>query len=104
MHVNTSFSDYQAHVGSTFLLLGLAAGAPPGALTLTAATLTRDDPVQVSFSLLFAGPPPVLRQGTYALRHAVLGELHLFLVPVRQTAGGFVYEAAFSLLKARETA
>ena len=49
------------------------------------------------FSLFFSGPADVvLPQGTYALRHADLGDLDLFLVPLGPRDGGMRYEAAFA--------
>lgn len=52
---------------------------------------------RAQFSLLFRGPSsPVLAQQIYPLRHAELGELELFLVPVGPIDGGFGYEAAFN--------
>ncbi len=49
------------------------------------------------FSVIFEGPSnPVLPQATYALAHAELDELALFLVPLGRDAGGTRYEAAFA--------
>lgn len=49
------------------------------------------------FSLLFLGPgEPLLPQATYALRHAGLGVLEIFLVPIARAADGVRYEAIFT--------
>ena len=49
------------------------------------------------FSLVFRGPATgMLPQGTYSLAHAELGELELFLVPIRADVDGVSYEAAFA--------
>lgn len=49
------------------------------------------------FSVVFRGPrEPVLAQGVRDLRHAALGELALFLVPIGADADGVSYEAAFA--------
>lgn len=49
------------------------------------------------FSVLFRGPAePVLVQATYRLRHASLGELDLFLVPLGPRDDGIGYEAVFN--------
>jgi hypothetical protein len=50
------------------------------------------------FSLLFRGRPEcALEQNTYCLEHARLGQLHLFMVPVRLPQGGVqYYEAIFN--------
>lgn len=49
------------------------------------------------FSLLFSGPAtPVLEQATWTVRHAGLGELALFLVPLGPRTERMRYEAAFA--------
>jgi len=49
------------------------------------------------FSLLFEGPgTPALDQSIHQLRHADLGELDLFLVPIGPRGDGMGYEAAFA--------
>jgi hypothetical protein len=49
------------------------------------------------FSLIFRGPAaPLLRQQTYPLRHAALGTLEIFIVPVGPDAQGQLYEAIFA--------
>lgn len=53
------------------------------------------------FSLFFCAPATVpLNQGTYMLTHPIMGELHIFLVPVgRQGEGGneqISYQALFN--------
>ena len=53
-----------------------------------------------SFSLLFRAPtdlPAV--QTTYRLEHEMLGNLDLFLVPVRSDADGTYFESVFNFLK-----
>jgi hypothetical protein len=49
------------------------------------------------FSLMFLGPSePLLPQAIYALRHADLGVLEIFVVPVARDAGGVRYQAIFT--------
>ena len=49
------------------------------------------------FSILFLGAPePLLAQGIYRLRHAHLGVMELFLVPVGPDPKGMRYEAVFT--------
>lgn len=49
------------------------------------------------FSLVFRGGPSVaLPQATYGLRHADLGDLELFLVPLGPDGVAMRYEAAFA--------
>jgi hypothetical protein len=47
-----------------------------------------------AFSVLFQGPKsPSLRQSTYPVRHADMGEQTLCLVPVGEKEAGIQYEA-----------
>jgi hypothetical protein len=56
-----------------------------------------DAPSQERFSLIFRGGlDRILAQGTYKFSHADLGDLDLFIVPIRQDADGRYYEAAFN--------
>ena len=49
------------------------------------------------YSALFRGPAlPALPQATYAFRHATIGELPLFIVPISRDDEGVVYEACVS--------
>jgi hypothetical protein len=56
---------------------------------------TRADATRTAFSLLFGCPVPA-PQGTYALHHEALGNLEIFLVPVKQDGAGVQLEAVFS--------
>jgi len=52
---------------------------------------------QEQFSILFRGPGDrFLGQGIRSLAHEILGQTEVFLVPVRQDAEGFYYEAVFN--------
>jgi hypothetical protein len=54
----------------------------------------------IAFSLFFHGPlEQFLPQGIHTLQHEPLGEMEIFLVPVGRDASGFLYEAAFNLLR-----
>lgn len=71
----------------------------PVDLQLIAAEDLGSTPTQERFSLLLSGPPDLfLPQGLYPLTHPRLGCFDLFLVPTRQGAEGFVYEAVFNRL------
>lgn len=49
------------------------------------------------FSLLFRNESAVLfPQQIYPMRHARLGEVGIFLVPVAQERAGFLYQAVFN--------
>ena len=49
------------------------------------------------FSLLFrSGSPIVLPQRTYRLKHARLGSIEVFLVPVARDRSGILYQAIYN--------
>ena len=49
------------------------------------------------FSVVFSGPADVfLPQNTYRLAHPEMGEFEVFLVPIKQEAEGFRYEAVYN--------
>ena len=77
---------------------------PVCVLTLTEILEHKKTPRQETFSLMFHGPlEPFIPQGIRTLKHAKLGELEIFLVPVGQDKGGFQYQSVFNLLlQARE--
>jgi len=50
------------------------------------------------FSIIFRGPlDPPLPQATYEFEHAEMGDMHLFIVPIRRDQDGMYYEAIFNL-------
>lgn len=54
-------------------------------------------PKQEQFSILFRGPlRPVLEQMTYEMKHENLGDVAIFIVPVRQDTAFTYYEAVFN--------
>jgi hypothetical protein len=53
--------------------------------------------MRAPFSLLFRNTSPILfPQQIYAMRHARVGEVGIFLVPVAQERAGFLYQAVFN--------
>lgn len=57
-------------------------------------------PQQEEFSLEFRGPLDMfLGQGLRNFTHEQMGEFELFIVPVRQEADGFYYEAVFNRIR-----
>ena len=69
-------------------------------LELTEVSELRRLPGQEQFSVVFRGPSGFfLGQGIRAFSHEHLGEFELFVVPVRQDAQGFYYEAVFNRLR-----
>ncbi|HUQ05932.1 MAG TPA: hypothetical protein VM261_25695 [Kofleriaceae bacterium] len=88
---------FAPHVGSRFALAltdGVLELELLGVEALPAAPSSPRPP----FALRFRTPavPGHLPQGTYALAHAVLGTLEIFLVPLGADAVGMRYEAVFA--------
>jgi len=58
--------------------------------------LTRT-PRQEQFSLVFRGPREFfLGQGTREMEHELMGQFQIFIVPIREDAQGYYYEAIFN--------
>jgi hypothetical protein len=88
-------ANLTAYVGTEFNVLDDPAQAC--CLTLSSVVEHLKTERQEAFSLFFRGPlNPQLLQGIHKLKHAQLGELEIFLVPVAQDKDGFQYEAAFN--------
>lgn len=57
-------------------------------------------PRQEEFSLVFRGPlDAFLDQGLRLMTHEQMGQFELFIVPIRQDAHGFYYEAIFNRVR-----
>jgi hypothetical protein len=57
-------------------------------------------PRQEEFSVEFRGPSNMfLGQGVRSFAHENMGRFELFIVPVRQDADGFYYEAVFNRMR-----
>ena len=57
-------------------------------------------PGQEEFSLEFLGPSDAfLDQGVRNFNHDQMGEFELFIVPIKQDAQGFYYEAVFNSIR-----
>lgn len=53
--------------------------------------------MRAPFSLLFRNTSPFLfPQQIYQMRHDKMGELGIFMVPIAQERGGFLYQAIFN--------
>jgi hypothetical protein len=93
-----TFEDFTGRVGEGFRLEERS-----GVVELTLIEVTdlarreNPGPRRSPFSLVFRGPfSPVMPQRTYALEHASLGRLEIFLVPIGPDADGMRYEAVFN--------
>jgi hypothetical protein len=95
-----TLSHFVPHLGSTFPRV--KEDSPDVVLVLASATsLARraggNGGRREPFSLIFTGPRDVaLSQGIHPLRHAELGSLDIFLVPIGIDAAGRRYEAIFT--------
>ena len=57
-------------------------------------------PKQEEFAVVFRGPlDKYLGQGGHLFTHDQMGEFELFIVPIRQDAQGFYYEAVFNRIR-----
>jgi hypothetical protein len=90
-----TLATFEPLVGEPF---ALETGGDSLALVLDTATGLRERPgSRDPFSLVFRGPPePLLPQAIYALDHATLGRLEIFIVPIGRDATGVSYEAIFA--------
>ncbi|MQW89753.1 DUF6916 family protein [Sinorhizobium saheli] len=81
---------FDLDMGTGSLALTLAEASPLPAHNLSRA---RRSP----FSLLFrSGSPIVLPQRIYRLKHARLGSIEVFLVPVARDRSGILYQAIYN--------
>ncbi len=90
-----SIDDFRPHLGSQF-----DAQTAGGAVAMK---LSRVDPAGESgrkggaFSLIFAAPRgPFLPQAIYPMRHAALGAMEIFLVPIGPIGDANGYQAIFT--------
>jgi hypothetical protein len=57
-------------------------------------------PQQEEFTICFRGPlNAFLDQGVRSFAHDQMGEFELFIVPIKQDADGFYYEAVFNRVR-----
>lgn len=88
-------SAFTELVGSTFEVMDV----PPSTfeVKMTRVVEHAKSDRQEAFSVFFVGPVErFMQQGIRKIRHAQLGELEIFLVPVAKNDEGFEYEAAFN--------
>lgn len=91
--------SFRALLGTRFRVRDPASGAT---LELELYDARSRDPSGNPFSAFFQGPRAhFLRQATYRLQHDTLGELTLFICPIAESPGGYLYEAVFNRLPAR---
>lgn len=93
LRTDLTASVFAPHVSEAFTLW---VGPEPVSLVLTGVEAAGADPEQ-SFTLQFQTSGPAhAPQGTYPVEHEAIGQMAIFLVPVRQDADGVTYEAVFN--------
>ncbi len=91
------FVDFQPHLHTTFQVVFDDGHFD---LELVEADELPDAPNQERFSLMFHGSPEFfLPQATYMFSHPQMGDFPLFLVPMRKSAEGYLYQAVFNRLR-----
>jgi hypothetical protein len=76
---------------------------PPVELDLVEVSELKVHPQQEEFTIVFRGPLEVfLNQGVRLLKHDQMGDCELFIVPVKQDAEGFYYEAVFNRIREQQ--
>ncbi len=95
-NLNTSFAV--ASQGGPKIMLKLVEAQAAAGRSSTKAGRRAGDAGNEKFSLIFKGPRnQLLAQDTYRFRHAQLGELSLFIVPVlSRNRRHYVYQAIFN--------
>lgn len=92
-------ADFEAQINTTFKVLTEA--EDQFEMTLVEVKTSISNKFQECFALLFKAPesaPP--EQGMFQLKHEKLGDLEIFLVPVKKNDDGLFYEAIFNKLLA----
>jgi activator of 2-hydroxyglutaryl-CoA dehydratase len=92
---NLNLEKFSQHLNSKFIVKHESGTTVE--LQLIEAKPSTKTPAYEQFSLLFLGPPNAfLQQATYSFEHEQLEAFEMFIVPVKQVAEGFHYEAIIS--------
>lgn len=97
MSENWTHAAFSQQIHTTFHMEHPEWGTVP--LELVSVSELRETPRQRVYSLLFRGPLEMpIRQGSFLLKHEVMGAATLFLVPVAREQDGFRYQIIFNQL------
>jgi hypothetical protein len=97
MSINVTKESSAAVLNTEFVMR--LEDSEPISLTLVQQQVPLSNAVQECFTLLFQAPLHAPNeQSLRTLQHATLGELEIFLVPVKKTEEGLFYEAVFNRL------
>ena len=98
---NLTEEEFSKHVGTDFYVK-----SSEGEVKITLAEVkgyraaSTEEKNLERFSLFFAGPADsFLSQQVFHVRHETMGEFDIFLVPIKNDADGFRYEAVFNYFK-----
>ncbi len=97
-----TYDDFSGRVSEQFdVSVGEGPSVPMVLIEATGSSVSGgrgpDGQERMQFSLVFRGPATqALPQRIYAMTHAALGELDIFLVPLGPDAEGMRYEAVFA--------
>lgn len=93
-----SKAEFEAQVGSEFSME--LDGGGVATLVLKKCETKTDTTLQECFSLVFVAPEDSPQaQMVRRMRHGVLGEMSIFVVPIKLDSSGLHYEAVFNRLK-----
>jgi len=98
---NLTEEEFSKHVGTEFYA---RSGEGEAKLTLAEVKGYTSDATEEQnlerFSVFFVGPADsFVSQQIIQMRHETMGEFDLFLVPIKNDANGFRYEAVFNYYK-----
>ena len=98
MEASLTHEEFSQHANTEFQVLVDDNTSVP--LELTSVSELKVYPQQEEFTLEFRGPLNMfLEQGIHNFAHDQMGEFELFIVPVKQDAQGFYYEAVFNRIR-----
>lgn len=98
MEPSLTHEEFAPHAGTTFHAEVDENTSVP--LELTNVSELKLYPQQEEFTLEFRGPLNIfLGQGVRNLNHDQMGQFELFIVPVKQDAQGYYYEAVFNRIR-----
>ena len=101
MEASLTHEVFSRHAGTTFHAQADDNTNVP--LALTNVSELKLYPQQEEFTLEFRGPlDKFLNQGVRNFTHEQMGEFELFIVPVKQDAQGFYYEAIFNRIREQQ--
>ena len=98
MEPSLTHEEFAQHAGTTFHAeVDENTSAPLDLINVSELKLY---PRQEEFTLEFRGPLNMfLDQGVHNFKHDQMGQFELFIVPIKQDAEGFYYEAIFNRIR-----